>query len=211
MPDGFSVHIKTMTTQVSNVMFMNELIQVQVQVNEGTESGISLPAHTAHTVDGMIVREMTARCMYDQNMLLDLLDLCVTGTSKRKLSSTERAENTRLARSLWDHYLVCGFLSARILQYLNEDTLDLVRSTAVHDLIKSLPEKPFEVLTIHDAFRCLPSYGNDLRKTYNQILYELSCSNILVYLASQIVGHPVTMVPKTFDHSKILEATYSLS
>jgi hypothetical protein len=58
---------------------------------------------------------------------------------------------------LWGHYLESGNLSARILDYLDSDTLQMVDPAPIRELIDSLPAKPFNIITIHDCFRCLPN------------------------------------------------------
>ena len=56
-----------------------------------------------------------------------------------------------------------------------------------------------------------PNYGNDLRRQYNQVLYELAKSKLLKGLVSQINGYE-TNVTK-FDHfsTDVLETNYALS
>ena len=61
------------------------------------------------------------------------------------------------------------------------------------------------------GFRVLPNYGNDVRKQYNIILSEIARSELLNYLVSQIVGHPVTVIKKDDFADEILEANYALS
>lgn len=62
------------------------------------------------------------------------------------------------------------------------------------------------------GFRVLPNYGNDLRRQYNQLLAEVSRSDLLSFLVSQIVKRRITVTkldPDMFDD--ILETNYSLS
>lgn len=112
------------------------------------------------------------------------------------------------------HYERTGFLSARVLEitdemnihYYNDDAKD-----ALVELLTSLPDAPFEVLSVHDCFRVHPNYGNDLRRQYNRILYDLAKSDILADMAHQITGvyRPVN---KHSDFAQdILVANYALS
>ena len=63
-----------------------------------------------------------------------------------------------------------------------------------------------------DCFRCLPTYGNDLRYQYNLQLQLIAQSNLLGNLISQIIGKPVRIGKLDPDlHLEIIEANYSLS
>src|SRR5690606_41808367 len=102
-------------------------------------------------------------------------------------------------------------LSARILDYLDYATIHLVNRTKIQELIDSLPEKPFPILSIHDCFRVHPNYGNDLRRQYIRLLYEIADSHLLQFLLDQMLKDPV-QVTKLEDFSKeVLDSNYALS
>ena len=94
-----------------------------------------------------------------------------------------------------------GFKSARLL-YLNPDRKN--------EFV--LPEPSFHIISVHDCFKCNHLYGNELRQTYNQILFELANSDILGSIVSDL-----TRTKMTFDKtdtewfSEILDADYSLT
>ena len=76
----------------------------------------------------------------------------------------------------------------------------------------NMPTKPFNLIAVHDCFRCLPNYGNDLRKQYNLQLHLLAKSNMLDFLLSQLVDrvvHYPKLYPKMAD--EILNTDYALS
>ena len=54
--------------------------------------------------------------------------------------------------------------------------------------IEMLKNEPFEVITIHDSFACLPSHCNVLRYWYKEILAEIAESKMLDHLLSQLFG-----------------------
>lgn len=62
------------------------------------------------------------------------------------------------------------------------------------------------------GFRCLPRYGNDLRRQYNRLLSEIARSDLLSFLLSQILKRKVQIGKLDYDLWKdILEANYALS
>ncbi|MFP3741401.1 hypothetical protein, partial [Burkholderia sp. SIMBA_019] len=67
----------------------------------------------------------------------------------------------------------------------------LVDAVEIRELLMSLPAKPFQIMTIHDCFRCLPNYANDLREQYNRQLMLIAKSSLLDFLLSQLVGRQV--------------------
>ena len=68
-------------------------------------------------------------------------------------------------------------------------------------------------LTEHlDCFRCLPNHGNEIRRLYIQLLYEISKSNLLEYCLRQITNNPNLTLNKLDDISnEILKSEYALS
>ena len=184
LPDNFHVHVKVMARVQENVHFMNEPYETFHTVNAPTEEGRSLGANTIHSIDGMIVREIARRCDYNVDRVLEIvgfLDAVIVG-------DVLHDNDTHMVEILWQHYQESGYLSARILDHLHAHNVKLVDRAVIWELINSLPEKPFKVIAVHDCFRVLPSYGNDLREQYNNQLMLIAKSNLLQYLLSQITG-----------------------
>lgn len=205
LPDNFHVHIKVMDSEDHRVHFLGKPYDVSVNVNKPTETGRSLVANATHSVDGMVVREIQHRCDFDRDHLISLI---MDITSQDKSSDREK---DKLVKILWSHYKETGFLSARILNYIDKLNMGLVDSLVIAKLIQSMPDRPFKVLSVHDCFRCLPAYGNDLRKQYNLIMSNIASSDLLSSLVSQIACKKIT-VNKMGDISKsILESNYALS
>lgn len=211
MPDNFHVHVKVMNTVAMPVKFLGQDYTAFRKVNEPMEEGRSLGANVTHSVDGMIVREMVRRCSYDpawirllRGMLADDHELTFAGAAKK--------EAHELVPILWAHYQRTSFLSARILQHLDSDTIQLVDRMVIEKLISELPEKPFNLLTTHDCFRMLPNYGNDVRRQYNHLLHAIAKSTILADLLHQITGEEweADKLDDTLADD-ILETEYALS
>ncbi|QIG68774.1 RNAP2-like RNA polymerase protein [Rhizobium phage RHph_Y2_6] len=210
MPDNFNVHVKVMQMMSENVHFLDKPYEVSFAVNEPMEKGRSLGANMTHSIDGMIVREMTRRCMYD-TAKIEMISL-ILDPNYKQARRMDTDDKSRMVRTLWGHYLDSGFLSARILDYLTGDNIHLVDKLAIFDLVASLPKNPFQVIAVHDCFRCLPNYGNDLRKQYNILLAGIAKSRLLSFLLTQITGRKMEVGKLDPDLWKdVLDADYALS
>ena len=205
MPDNFHVKVKVMENSTFDVLFQDALHAVTIPLNRGAKKGKSLSANITHSVDGMIVREMTRRCSFSRDTLIKvIMALCSKEEGSGRLKDN-------MLKLLWDKYKKTGFLSARILDYIDDKNMGLVNDNDIVRLLKSFPEAPFDLMTVHDCFRCLPNYGNDVRQQYINILSEIAGSNMLQDIASQLRGKPV-IVNKLGDISKqVLNSEYALS
>lgn len=190
LPDNFHVRVKVMDQVKERVRFFDSPFDVFYHVNQPMEEGRSLGANATHSVDGMIVRELGRRCMYDPIQVSMIRCLISEGNFGDPKNSPAEAE---MVQTLWDNFLRSGYLSARILDYLDENTLSLVNTNDIVELLDTLPFKPFTVISVHDCFRCLPHYGNDLRRQYNLQLQLIAKSNLLQDIISQLAGKPVTL------------------
>jgi hypothetical protein len=116
-----------------------------------------------------------------------------------------------MVKTVWNLYQRSGYLSARILDYLDTSNIHMVDTDVIQDMLDSMPEKPFKVVPIHDCFRVHPNYGNDLRKQYNLQLSLIAKSNLLSYLLSQILGYNVPVIKQAHFSDEVLNANYALS
>jgi hypothetical protein len=210
MPDNFHVHIKEMNTIQKQVRFMDKPATVDITVNQGSIEGRSLGANVTHAVDGLVVREMRGRCDYDTKVMMDLFQLCSRAEDGESFGNGSGRAKDKMVTTLWQNYKDSGFLSVRILDHLDEHNFAMV-DYRLRELLISLPDVPFKLLTIHDCFRCLPSYGNDLRRQYNQILSKIASSDMLSFIATQITGQYIPITKGTDLSADILQSNYSLS
>ena len=146
MPDNFHVKIKVMGNVTDYVQFLNEPFEVNYSVNQPIEGGRSLGANMIHSVDGMLVREITRRCDYDPEQITKIkrwVNECRGGTSRSR-------EEDKMVMRLADLHRESGFLSARVLQYVDPANMGHIEPGALLSLVQSLPAKPFQVLSVHD-------------------------------------------------------------
>lgn len=209
LPDNFHVNIKIIDQVKETVHFLNKPYDTFKKVQQPIENGRSLGANTTHSIDGMIVREVVRRCNYKPYVVANVKELLVSDV----IPYTEAGcADDHMVETLWGLYLESGYLSARILDHLNDYNINFVERTKIWELVNSLPAKPFEVITVHDCFRCLPNYGNDLREQYNLQLHLIAKSNMLSHLLGQLLGKKVNIGKLDASMADdILSANYALS
>lgn len=208
LPDNYHVHVKVMNTVKETIQFMNQPVDTFHTVNEPMPEGLSLGANVTHSLDGFIVRELTRRCDYNPDTILKVIG----ALNSEKQGSNTSSVDDKMVLKLWTHYQQSGYLSARILDHLDTGNIGNVDQDKIWELINSLPEKPFKIVSTHDCFRILPTYGNDLRIQYNRQLAMISESNMLEYLLSQILGRQILIEKLDPNlHKKIMQANYALS
>lgn len=167
-------------------------------------------------IDGMAVREILRRCYFDSEKVMEVFDLLTRVNTMPGVDVVDAllytSKKAQTVKAIWDNYKKSGFLSARIIELLDEKTIWIIDDLEpVKKLMLSLPEKPFKVLSVHDCFRCHPLYANDLRKQYNQILFDLARSDILSWIVSQICKEEYHLTKMGYLADQILEANYALS
>jgi hypothetical protein len=209
LPDNFHVHVNVMGTVKEKVNFFNKPYEIVTKVNMPKEKGRSLGANVTHSIDGFLVRELTRRCDYRPDQIARVMDIIWNAWDVVEPQDTV---NNRMLETLWFHYLDSGYLSARILDYITKDNITYIDRSVILELIDSLPSKPFKVMSIHDCFRVLPNYGNDLREQYNLQLMLIAKSNLLSFTLTQIMGKEIKVDkanPNMWKH--IMDSNYTLS
>ena len=206
MPDNFHVHIKVMNKKTEVVEFQGKLLQVEYYENLPKKKGRALGANVAHSLDSMIMREMYRRCMFNPSVIQRVKEALNAPVSF--FGSSEK--NVEMTRTLWKLYEDTGFLSIRILDYIDNATINLVDKNKIKNLIESLPKKAFKILTIHDCFRCHCNYMNDLRKQFNNIAAEICDSHLLKYLLKQISGKDFDLELGDLTGDEVREANYAV-
>lgn len=208
MPDNFNVQIKVIDSVKESFDFLGKERVIFRKVHQPTKEGRSLGANTIHSIDGMVVRELVGRCNYNKERI-ESIKAMLENSPFKTLDVYD--EDTHMVNTLWDLYRSSKFLSVRILDHINHRTIKLVDPTIILNLINSLPSKPFQVLTIHDCFRVLPLYGNDLRIQINEIYACIVESEILSFLVSQLLGKYTPVVKGELTGDMVREANYILS
>lgn len=212
LPDNFHAYIETKTTELVPFSFLDKAYKFPRKVDGRPEFHKGLGPNLIHSIDGMIVREMYRRCSYDSKTITRIKDLLFIGPAGFKSWGKKDGKSAEMVKTLWNHYKTTGFLSVRILDYLYEDTIALVDTVIIDELVRTLPKQPFEMVSVHDCFRVHPNYGNDLRRQYQYILADLNDSTLLKSLCSQVAGRKLN-IKKTgqLTRQTILASNYCLA
>lgn len=211
LPDNFHVHVKVMGEEVETIHVFETPIDISRYVNMPVEEGRSLGANTTHSIDGYVVREICRRCNYDVDQIKRIRQMIeeIKGGYEPTHFVDANFEMVKTLMQLWEK---TGMLSARIFDHLDYTNIRHVNLEPIEELLASLPKKPFKVISIHDCFRCLPNYGNDLRIQYNRQLFEIARGNLLQHIMRAVTGKPIVIEkldPTMFQD--ILDANYALS
>lgn len=160
-------------------------------------------------VDSLMMREICTMAMYNPEQIAKIKALL-----NQKVIDKEPAnkKNLDMVKILVQRYKDSGFLSARILNYIDSCSFVLVPREPLEELINNLPARPFEVVGIHDCYRVLPNYGNDIRRLYIYQLYKLGRSNLLEFILTQLLGTRITINKGDPNmYKEILDSEYALS
>ncbi len=155
MPDNFHVHCEVTNKVEYTAHCLGEDITFTKTINAPTEKGRFLSANLAHSVDGLVNRELTMRASFSQEFkehLKKLTDLNAILNQNDHFDYNQSKDCKRMFKTLWKRYEETGFLSVRILQYITPETLKLVGVNGIEkirELVDSLPDKTFEVYAIH--------------------------------------------------------------
>ena len=223
LPDGFTAKIKTLDT-VDKRISVDELggasFTYRYTDNVGLEREVKNAANMVHSVDGYILRCVVRRCNYDPVLIdavatlisAELLERELTTSSMSVALSTDELDVTQY---YIDQYKRSGLADIVIAPYLNEKTVCLLTKEhllSLQSIITTmLAHKPFEVVTIHDDFKCHPNNMNHLRKHYRNILAEIADSDLASDLLSQIYQRKGTFKKLSPDLSKyIRNSAYAL-
>jgi hypothetical protein len=159
-------------------------------------------------VDSYVVREIQRRTNYNLTQIISISELINYNSGNQSYTR----DKDIMLMTLWDHYLRTNMLSLRIIDYIDQYNIGNINTVILAKLINTLPTKSYQILTVHDNFRSLPNYGNDTRQQYNNIMNEITQSNLLQDIFRQLTGDLSIKINKIDKiENEILNAEYALS
>jgi len=220
LPDGFDVRVKVMDKKVARIE-VDELdhatFTYEFYENSGMKKGKSNVANVVHSIDGYILRCIHRRCNYDLEIFGEVFEMIELELLRRSMGTVGFNGNTCNEIDYYiEQYDRSGMVDVVIVPYLDDYAITKMTTKHLQALVEiiggMLEYKPFEVVTIHDEFKCHPNNMNHLRQQYINVLAELADSNVLSDVLSQILGTSVTYQKLSNDLSRYIRGSnYGLS
>ena len=222
MPDGCNVDVKNMIQKETQIK-IDELngsgFTYQWYTHEGEKKGKKNAANITHSLDAYVLRSLIRRCSYDPKVVRKAYD-CMLFEENIRIAGASQAVSKEWHQ--FDYYQQqyerCLVIDTCILKYINSYTAGLLDDAHLRGLLEACEamtaHKPFEIVTIHDDFKCHPNNMNHLRAHYNLILAALADSAVLCDILHTICGQQLPDNRKTFQNKdlakKIKTANYAI-
>ena len=187
LPDGFNAYVPVMQSKVNRVKVeeLEYTMSVQTWLNQPLDYSVSLAANVVHSVDAYVLRTLVRRCNYNVKQVKEAVGLIQDALANQSLVFTysdEAIMPVHLFNKTGIADISCLEHLPKIVNQLPQRMLKQLLAT----FTEMLKNEPFEVITIHDSFACLPSHCNVLRWHYKEILAEIVESTMLDHLLSQL-------------------------
>lgn len=208
LPDGYMAMVP-ITETVDKKVHIAQLRYtpvVRIQVIAPQERGLSLIANVIHSVDAYVLRSLVRRCNYSVRDVKHMIKLLkeVQGIRPRSNEYNSIWEDTGMVDMTMIHAT-----AYEVLEFPKEMRTKLLRM-----LEMCLEHKPFEIITVHDDFKCSPVNANQMRRVYADILGDLVDSTLVDDLLNQVYQDDKVMqkLGDVKELAKIVrESNYGLS
>ena len=197
LPDGFNARVKVMEKiegQAKNRIQVEELDGASFTYiwyeNNGQQRGISNIANEVHSVDAYVLRCIHRRCNYNANAVETAREIL-----QEALDNPQLAKQDKAIEYYKDLYQRSHMADVVILPHLTEENVHSLSHQHIEELLdvidSMLVHKPFEVVTVHDEFKCHPNHMNHLRQHYINVFAEMADADILSMVFSGIFGRKI--------------------
>lgn len=200
LPDNFHAVIPVMQKIEGARVEVDELghstFSYDYYVNEGTKKDLKLVANVTHSFDAYLVRSMERRCNYDEGVVRRAGKILVKEDLNRFNGLAEELdldEATEPAHVFIGRFGACEVPDVVILPHLTANNVRFMSDKHIKGLLDiiegMLTHKPFEIVTVHDEFKCHPNNCNQMGLHYVAILADLARGRALEDVLEQITGH----------------------
>lgn len=196
LPDGYDAVVKVMEPNETRIE-VEELDRMSFTYmffeNKGKKRDVKNAANVIHSIDAYVLRSLVRRCNYDRDAFEAASDAITTELLLRNLGDKQRrgepSADGLYYQQLWEESQMADVVAVPHLVESDLTALPTLYLKALLININSmLRHQPFEVVTIHDDFKCHPNNLTHLRRHYTDILAEISRSTTLDFILSQLYG-----------------------
>lgn len=147
-------------------------------------------------VDAYVLRTLVRRCNYKPKQVERAITLIQDEILSREIGENEVDYDYCEEAIMPIHlFLKTGIADIVCIQHIDAIITHLptdMLEKLLDILTRMLEHEPFELITVHDSFSCLPNHCNHLRYWYKEILAEIAESSMLNHLLTQIMGEEIT-------------------
>ena len=200
LPDGFDAKIKVME-QVESRIEVDELGGTSFTYvyydNVGKEKDVKNAANVVHSIDAYVLRALVRRCNYEALVFEEAWNALTAELVERTLNNKpiSIAPLSEKAQYYFNQYERSTVIDPVIVPHLTYEDLESLPTAYLRGLLgiinSMLQHPPFDVVTIHDDFKCHPNYMTALRTHYKNILAGIADSDLISDILSQLYHRPV--------------------
>ena len=222
LPDGFLAHVKVMQKVEGCRIEVDEIdhatFTYEYYVNEGEKKGVKNAANVIHSIDAYVLRSLIRRCNYEEERVLSVFECIALELMHRLEQECEHSPVMATPETDYyaEHYQRSKMADIVILPYLDADTVQALSTDHLKSLQKilntMLEHDSFQIVTVHDDFKCHPNNMNYLRAHYRDIIAELADSNLIGDILGQLHGMKGTYQKLSQNlGDQIRQSNYALS
>lgn len=194
MPDGFEVYDEAyvkekVTVELPQVMGWNDKpasFEYNVRTKDVNPHYRAVAANLAHSMDSYIVREMKRRAKGSQYKLW--LRQAQSMGYKADINATVEMVSLRDCQD------------AGALMFA---TLPIAKVSKLMAIVKTVVNNDFDVVTVHDEFKCSPVHMNEVRRIYKELLAEIAESDIAQRIFRELLGDPKLVYVRQSDGKEL--------
>lgn len=180
LPDGYMAMVPVTETidKKIHVAQLRYTPVVRVQVVAPKEKGLSLIANVVHSCDSYVLRTLVRRCNYSIREVKHMIKLL------KEVQGIRPRSNEYI--SIWED---TGMVDMTMIHATAYEVLEFpieMRTKLLRMLNMCLEHKPFDIITIHDDFKCSPVNANQMRRVYADIIGDLVDSTLVDDLLNQL-------------------------
>lgn len=159
-----------------------------------------------HSVDAYVLRSLVRRCNYSVRDVKNAIK------ALKEVPKVEPITSDFLTS--WERTGMVDMTMANATVYEISSFPIQMRQQLIRMLNMCLEHKPFEIITVHDDFKCSPVNANQMRRVYADILGDLVDSTLVDDLLNQVYQDDKVMqkLGDVKELAKIVrESNYGLS